>query len=100
MTVTSWQQGAAKLKRDEVIAAVRPVMVTRLDRLTRSTRDLLNILDMISKAGAGFKSLGDTWADTPTAHGGLMLKVLGGLAEFEPELILVRTSDGRTRAKA
>ena len=76
------------------------LMVTRLDRLARSTRDLLNILDTIAKAGAGFKSLTDTWADTTTAHGRLMLTVLGGLAEFERELILARTSDGRSRAKA
>jgi DNA invertase Pin-like site-specific DNA recombinase len=76
------------------------LMVTRLDRLARSTRDLLNILDVIAKAGAGFKSLGDTWADTTTPHGRLMLTVLGGLAEFERELILARTGDGRARAKA
>jgi DNA invertase Pin-like site-specific DNA recombinase len=76
------------------------LMVTRLDRLARSTRDLLNILDAVGKAGAGFKSLGDAWADTTTPHGRLMLTVLGGLAEFERELILARTSDGRTRAKA
>jgi DNA invertase Pin-like site-specific DNA recombinase len=66
------------------------LMVTRLDRLARSTRDLLNILDTVAKAGAGFKSLGDTWADTTTPHGRLMLTVLGGLAEFERELILAR----------
>ena len=76
------------------------VIVTRLDRLGRSTRDLLNILDEIAKAGAGFKSLHDAWADTTTPHGRLMLTVLGGLAEFERELILARTSDGRARAKA
>jgi DNA invertase Pin-like site-specific DNA recombinase len=76
------------------------LMVTRLDRLARSTRDLLNTLDAVAKAGAGFKSLGDAWADTTTPHGRLMLTVLGGLAEFERELILARTSDGRTRAKA
>jgi DNA invertase Pin-like site-specific DNA recombinase len=76
------------------------LIVTRLDRLARSTRDLLNILDMVGKAGASFKSLGDTWADTTTPHGRLMLTVLGGLAEFERELILARTSDGRIRAKA
>jgi DNA invertase Pin-like site-specific DNA recombinase len=76
------------------------LMVTRLDRLARSTRDLLNILDTIAKAGAGFKSLGDTWADTTTPHGRLMLTVLGGLAEFERELILARTGDGRKRAQA
>jgi DNA invertase Pin-like site-specific DNA recombinase len=76
------------------------LMVTRLDRLARSTRDLLNILDTIAKAGAGFKSLTDTWADTTTAHGRLMLTVLGGLAEFERELILARTGEGRKRAQA
>ena len=76
------------------------LVVTRLDRLARSTRDLLNILDIIGKAGASFKSLGDTWADTTTPHGRLMLTVLGGLAEFERELILARTDDGRKRAQA
>jgi DNA invertase Pin-like site-specific DNA recombinase len=76
------------------------LLVIRLDRLARSTRDLLNILDTIGKAGAGFKSLGDAWADTTTAHGRLMLTVLGGLAEFERELIRARTSEGRARAKA
>jgi DNA invertase Pin-like site-specific DNA recombinase len=76
------------------------VVVTRLDRLARSTRDLLNILDTVGKAGAGFKSLADAWADTTTPHGRLMLTVLGGLAEFERELIKARTGDGRARAKA
>jgi DNA invertase Pin-like site-specific DNA recombinase len=76
------------------------VLVTRLDRLARSTRDLLNALDQVSKAGAGFRSLADTWADTTTPHGRLMLTVLGGLAEFERELIQSRTSEGRSRAKA
>lgn len=76
------------------------LVVTRLDRLARSTRDLLNVLDTIAKAGAGFKSLADSWADTTTAHGRLMLTVLGGLAEFERELIKARTSEGRKRAKA
>ena len=76
------------------------LMVTRLDRLARSTRDLLNILDALGKAGAAFKSLGDAWADTTTPHGRLMLTVLGGLAEFERELILARTGAGRDRAKA
>jgi DNA invertase Pin-like site-specific DNA recombinase len=74
--------------------------VTRLDRLARSTRELLNILDTIAKAGATFKSLADTWADTTTPHGRLMLTVLGGLAEFERELIRARTGEGRARAKA
>ena len=76
------------------------VTVTRLDRLARSTRDLLNTLATITGKGAAFRSLGDAWADTTTAHGRLMLTVLGGLAEFERELIRRRTSEGRERAKA
>src|SRR5262245_32431681 len=76
------------------------LIVTRLDRLAGPTRDLLNILDDIAKRGAGFKSLHDAWADTTSAHGRLMVTILAGLAEFERELILARTSDGRARAKA
>jgi hypothetical protein len=76
------------------------VTVTRLDRLARSTRDLLNTLAAITDRKAGFRSLSDAWADTTTAHGRLMLTVLGGLAEFERELIRARTSEGRARAKA
>ena len=76
------------------------LMVTRLDRLARSTRDLLNTLATISASGAGFRSLADAWADTTTPHGRLMLAVLGGLAEFERELIRARTSEGRARAVA
>src|SRR6202012_2803542 len=66
----------------------------------RSTRDLLNTLATITGRGAGFRSVADTWADTTTAHGRLMLTVLGGLAEFERDLIRVRTGEGRERAKA
>jgi DNA invertase Pin-like site-specific DNA recombinase len=76
------------------------LVVTRLDRLARSTRDLLNILGAVAEKGAGFKSLRDAWADTTSAHGRLMLTVLGGLAEFERELIRVRTGEGRQRAMA
>jgi DNA invertase Pin-like site-specific DNA recombinase len=87
----------------KVIRRLEPgdvVMVTRLDRLARSTRDLLNIMATIGEREAGFRSLKDTWADTTTPHGRLMLTVLGGLAEFERELIRARTGDGRKRAKA
>jgi DNA invertase Pin-like site-specific DNA recombinase len=83
-----------KLEADDVL------MVTRLDRLARSTRDLLNTLGVITARKAGFPSLTDIWADTTTPHGRLMLTVLGGLAEFEKELIRARTTEGRTRAKA
>jgi DNA invertase Pin-like site-specific DNA recombinase len=76
------------------------LLVTRLDRLARSTRDLLHTLATIAENKAGVRSLGDTWADTTTAHGRLMLTVLGGLAESERELIRARTVEGRARAKA
>jgi DNA invertase Pin-like site-specific DNA recombinase len=76
------------------------LFVTRLDRLARSTRDLLNTLAAIAERGARFRSLGDAWADTTTAHGRLILTVLGGLAEFERELIRASTGEGRARAVA
>jgi DNA invertase Pin-like site-specific DNA recombinase len=76
------------------------LVVTRLDRLARSTRDLLNVLASVTERGAGFRSLKDSWCDTTTPHGRLMLTVLGGLAEFERELIKARTGEGRERAKA
>ncbi len=59
------------------------VLVTRLDRLARSTRDLLNVLAAMAEKEAGFRSLHDAWADTTTPHGRLMLAVLGSLAEFK-----------------
>ena len=110
------QAGVEKIYSEKISGAItdRPVLakaiaalgngdcliVTKLDRLARSTRDLLNTLDAIGKAGASFKSLVDQWADTTTPHGRLMLTVLGGLAEFERHLILTRTAEGRTRAQA
>jgi DNA invertase Pin-like site-specific DNA recombinase len=100
-TASGAQTDRAQLRRALAQLVKGDVLtVTRLDRLARSTRDLLNTLDAIAKAGAGFRSLGDAWADTTSAHGRLMLTILGGLAEFERELIHARTSEGRERAKA
>jgi DNA invertase Pin-like site-specific DNA recombinase len=104
--VYSEKQSGAKTDRAALSRALTALdagdvlMVTRLDRLARSTRDLLNVLATISERGAGFRSLSDQWADTTTPHGRLMLTVLGGLAEFERSLILARTGEGRTRAMA
>src|SRR5438046_9300553 len=75
------------------------VIAPGLDRVGRLLRDLLNIVAAIGERQAGFRSLKDTWADTTTPHGRLMLTVLGGLAEFERELIRARTGEGRKRAK-
>jgi DNA invertase Pin-like site-specific DNA recombinase len=103
--IFSEKESGAKTDRQQLARAIAALtvgdtlIVTKLDRLARSTRDLLNTLDEIGKAGANFQSLTDSWANTDTAHGRLMLTVLGGLAEFERHLILARTSEGRSRAK-
>jgi len=76
------------------------VIVSRLDQLARSTRDLLGILETITARGATFKSLADRWADTTTQHGPLMMAVVGGLAEFERAMIRFRSGEGRMRARA
>jgi DNA invertase Pin-like site-specific DNA recombinase len=95
----------AKTDRPELAKVIRVMqpgdvlLVTRLDRLARSTRDLLNVIASIIEREAGFRSLKDAWADTTTPHGRLMLTVLGGLAEFERELIRARTGEGRKRAQ-
>ena len=75
----------AKTERRELARALRALddgdtlLVTRLDRLARSTRDLLNTLAQIAEKGAGFRSLGDAWADTTTRTGGSCLPCLAGL---------------------
>jgi DNA invertase Pin-like site-specific DNA recombinase len=84
----------ASLKAGDVL------VVTRLDRLARSTSDLLNLMKDLSDRQASFLSLADPWADTTTPTGRLILTVLAGLAEFERELIKARTAEGRERAKA
>jgi DNA invertase Pin-like site-specific DNA recombinase len=71
------------------------LVVTKLDRLARSALDLLRMVDQIGKEGAGFRSLGEPWADTTTPAGRLMLTVLSGISQFERDLILQRTNEGR-----
>jgi DNA invertase Pin-like site-specific DNA recombinase len=103
--VFSEKQSGAKTDRAQLAKAMASLtagdtlVVCKLDRLARSTRDLLNTLAAIADAGATFRSLGDPWCDTTTPHGRLMLTVLGGLAEFERHLILARTGEGRKRAQ-
>ena len=82
----------ALAKAIDTLSKGNTLIVSRLDRLARSTRDLFNTLDAIAKKGAGFKSLADVWEDTTTPHGRLMLAVLGGLADFEREFIRTRTA--------
>jgi DNA invertase Pin-like site-specific DNA recombinase len=75
------------------------VVVTRIDRLARSTFDLFAIVKSIVDSKAQFRSLAEPWADTSTSTGRLMIAVLGGLADVERDLIRTRTSEGRERAK-
>ena len=99
------KQSGAKTDRKELAKAIACLeqddilLITRLDRLARSTRDLLNILASVGEKKAGFRSLKDAWADTTTPHGRLMVTILAGLAEFEREIIRSRTGEGRERAK-
>jgi len=76
------------------------VTVTRLDRLARSTRDLLDIAASMQAVGAGLRSLAEPWADTTTPAGRMVLTVFAGIAEFERSLIIDRTRSGREAAKA
>lgn len=82
----------ASLKKGDV------VLVTKLDRLGRSTRELLQLIHHIDQTGASFKSLGDPLFDTSTSQGRLLVTMLAAIAEFERELIRERTGEGRKRA--
>ena len=75
------------------------VVVTKLDRLARSSRDLHNILFELESLSVGFQSLKDSWCDTTSPAGKLMLTIFGGIAEFERDLIRSRTEEGIERAK-
>lgn len=83
-----------QLRTDDIVT------VTRLDRLARSTRDLLDIAERLQNAGAGLRSLAEPWADTTSPAGRMVLTVFAGIAEFERALIAERTGAGRVAAKA
>ena len=75
------------------------LIVAELTRVSRSTQDLINIVNRVKEAGATIKSLKDTWLDTTTAQGKLMLTIFAGLAEFERDLTIERVKDGMKTAK-
>jgi DNA invertase Pin-like site-specific DNA recombinase len=83
----------------KVLAPDDTVVVTKLDRLARSSRDLHNILHELQELSCGFVSLGETWCDTTTAAGRLMLTIMGGIAEFERGLIQSRCEEGIAKAR-
>jgi DNA invertase Pin-like site-specific DNA recombinase len=88
---------------DKLMKALLPgdtVVVTKLDRLARSSRVLHNILHELQERGCGFVSIGESWCDTTTEVGRLIMTIMGGVAEFERGLIRQRCNDGIERAKA
>jgi DNA invertase Pin-like site-specific DNA recombinase len=99
--ITGTRRDRAELARMlDHLRAGDVVTVTRLDRLARSTRDLLDIAERIDQAGAGLRSLAEPWTDTTTPAGRMVLTVFAGIAEFERALIIDRTRSGRVAAKA
>lgn len=83
----------------EHVRAGDVVTVTRLDRLARSTRGLLDLVDQLNRAGAGFRSLAEPWADTTSPAGKMVMTVMAGIAEFERSLIIERTQRGQQAAR-
>jgi DNA invertase Pin-like site-specific DNA recombinase len=86
----------------KLIRAARPddtIAVCRLDRLARSTRDLLNVLDRLGRNGVGFKPLRETAVDTTTPQGRLVVSILAAISEFEREIVLSRITEGRKRTQ-
>jgi len=75
------------------------LVVYKLDRIARSTRELLERLDQLNQRKIGLVSINEPWADTTTASGKMIVTIFAGIAEFERELILQRTSDGRKAAQ-
>jgi DNA invertase Pin-like site-specific DNA recombinase len=75
------------------------IVVWKLDRLARSTRDLLETMETIREAGGRFRSLSEPWADTTTHAGKMIMTIFAGIAEFERDLIRERTGAGREAAR-
>lgn len=88
------QKMLEQLRKDDVI------IVTELTRLSRSTKDLFELVDILEKTGAGIKSLKESWLDTTTPQGKLMFTIFAGLSQFERDLIAQRTHEGLVSAKA
>ena len=76
------------------------VVVCELTRLSRSTKDLFELVDRISAAGADIKSLKEAWLDTTTPQGKLLFTIFAGVSQFERDLTYERTMDGLAAARA
>ncbi|MGA8943268.1 MAG: recombinase family protein [Thermoactinomyces sp.] len=98
--VTGTKRNRPELNR--LLEFLRPgdtVIVTDLTRLSRSTKDLLEIAELIAKKGANLKSLKESWLDTTSAHGKMLFTLFAGMAQFERDLIAERTKEGLAAAR-
>ena len=92
-----------RVELDKMLEQLRPndiVVVTDLTRLSRSTKDLFEIVEIIENKGAGIKSLKESWLDTTTPQGKLLFTIFAGLSQFERDLIAQRTKEGLASAKS
>ena len=76
------------------------VIICELTRLSRSVKDLFDLVERAEKAGANIKSLKEPWLDTTTPQGRLLVTIFGGVSQFERELIRERTMEGLASARA
>ena len=76
------------------------IIICELTRLSRSTKDLFQLIDQIEKKGSNIKSLKETWLDTTTPQGKLMFTIFAGISQFERDLISQRTKEGLDSARA
>lgn len=75
------------------------VVISELTRLSRSTKDLFSIVELIQSKGADIRSLKESWLDTTTPHGKLMFTIFAGLSQFEADLTAQRTREGLEAAR-
>lgn len=86
-----------------MLDALRPgdtVIVSELTRLSRSTKDLIELVERLEKIGVNIKSLKESWLDTTTPHGRLVFSIFAGISQFERDLIQLRTVEGLKAARA
>lgn len=76
------------------------IIICELTRLSRSVKDLFDLVEQIEKAGANIKSLKEPWLDTTTPQGRLLFTIFSGVSQFERDLIHERTMEGLASARA
>jgi len=99
--ITGTKRERKELNR--MLAELQPgdtVIVVELSRIGRSSKDILEIVELIHQKGAHFRSLSEKWLDTTTPQGQLIFTIFAGLCQFERDIIAERTKSGLAAAKA